>query len=144
MRGLQAKIQTIGANCTLCDSLQVYGESLLADILGMLLWISSKAHWPSVENSLQSITSCMIIQVIQVAMRWSWSWSWSCYASATADQTFDKYGRSAACGSEGKMSMKCLLNSQPNKMKCLLQTKGLMNRCEGLTCSSSLKNTKFA
>ena len=45
-----------------------------------------------------------------------------CAASATADQTFDKYGRSAACGSDGeggpganqvyvikgKMSKKCL------------------------------------
>ena len=46
--------------------------------------------------------------------------------AATADQTFDKYGRSAACGSDGeggpganqvyvikgKMSKKCLLNAQ--------------------------------
>ena len=61
-----------------------------------------------------------------------------CAASATADKTFDKYGTSTACGSDGeggpwanqvyvikgKMSKKCLFNAQKSVLFC---TKGLMN-----------------
>ena len=64
-----------------------------------------------------------------------------CAASATADQTFDKYGRSAACESDGeggpwanqvyvikgKVSKKCLLNAQKIKCGVFLWKKGLMN-----------------
>ena len=32
-----------------------YGESLLADILGMRLWVSSKAHFSSVETEQSAI-----------------------------------------------------------------------------------------
>ena len=60
-----------------------------------------------------------------------------CAASATADQTFDKQGTSAACGSDGeggpwanevyvikgKMSKKYLLNAQKNTMKCFIVDK---------------------